>query len=266
MAVGFVATRVFKLPAWVTPAVCFNNITSLPLLLIQSLDATGILKSLLRSDSDTTAAAVSRAESYFLVCAIVGNCLTFALGPRLLDDEEVSEEARDTKKQNSEREGQDDDIERGSQQDGQGNDRASVNEETSLLPDVLLPGDAGRRGYEAGKEEWDRMPQWIRSSLQFLYSFINPPLVGAAIGIVIGLVPPLHTAFFSEQQDGGFFKGWLTTSLQNIGGLFATLQTVVVGVKLSSSLRKMKRGEDSGQVPWPATTFVLAVRFVIWPM
>src|SRR4051794_14557185 len=35
LCIGTVATRFFKLPTWVTPAICFNNTTSLPLLLIQ---------------------------------------------------------------------------------------------------------------------------------------------------------------------------------------------------------------------------------------
>jgi auxin efflux carrier family protein len=40
-------------------------------------------------EGDSTSAAVSRVGSYFLVSAMVGNSLTFTIGPKLLDDEET---------------------------------------------------------------------------------------------------------------------------------------------------------------------------------
>src|SRR5689334_879261 len=86
IAIGLLAVRFLRFPAWVTPAMAFNNTTSLPLLLIESLSSTGILDRLLL-DEDSTEAAINRAQSYFLVCAIVGNCFTFAIGPRLIDAE-----------------------------------------------------------------------------------------------------------------------------------------------------------------------------------
>ena len=260
MLLGFAVTRIFRFPSWVTPAICFNNTTSLPLLLIQSLESTGILKSLLKSDSDTSAEAVKRAQSYFLVCAIVGNSLSFALGPKLLDAEESPDEAEADKK--SQPDGTDsgrsgDDIEQGNYENGHvedhpENDNASVNEQTSLLPDSVVRRGrlAEQEGHKEGKKYWDRFPTWVQNFFGFMYSFFNAPLTGAVIGAILGLTPPLHKWFFSEQDDGGVLKAWLTTSVENIGQLFATLQVVVVGVKLSSSLRKMKRGEDSGKVPW----------------
>ena len=277
MLLGYVATRLFKLPSWITPAICFNNTTSLPLLLIQSLESTGILKTLLRSDSDTTSAAVARAKSYFLVCAIVGNSLTFALGPKLLDGEESPDEEQSNKKQSGANGTEDEsdegsDAERGHARNGHpgpppDNDSHSVNEETSLLPDFLVRRgeQATREGYEEGKKFWIRLPRWLQVVLDFMTAFINAPIIGAVIGLILGLTPPFHKAFFNEQDDGGFFNAWLTTSIENIGELFATLQVVVVGVKLSSSLRKMKRGEDSGEVPWIAMVFIIVVRFILWP-
>jgi hypothetical protein len=76
----------------------------------------------------------------------------------------------------------------------------------------------------------------------------------------------VHKAFFGDSKNGGIFKAWPTDNVKNIGDLFATLQVVVVGVKLSSSLRKFKRGENSGNVPWTSAVLVLAMRFVIWPV
>src|SRR5690242_19773747 len=74
MAIGMAAVKLFKLPQWVIPAVAFNNTTSLPLLLVQSMESTGILNTLLRPH-ESPSDAIERAKSYFLVCAIVGNCL-----------------------------------------------------------------------------------------------------------------------------------------------------------------------------------------------
>lgn len=44
---------------------------------------------------DSTSAAVSRAKTCFLVSSIVGNSLTFAIGPKLLDNEETPNSHQD---------------------------------------------------------------------------------------------------------------------------------------------------------------------------
>ncbi|KAL8693020.1 MAG: hypothetical protein Q9218_002077 [Villophora microphyllina] len=268
MLLGIILTRLLKLPSWLTPAMSFNNTTSLPLLLIQALDSTSILKSLLMSDSDTTSDALNRAKSYFLVCAIVSNSMTFSLGPRLLDNEE----APDTDQREGKNQPQAEDSPNGrheESQDGPANGHANgeATENTSLLPNYIVRrgAEAQEIGYRKGKDVWDRLNPRTRSFLDLLYGFLNAPLIGAVIGAIIGLAPPLHKAFFNEPQQGGVFKAWLTSSIQNVGEIFAALQVVVVGVKLSKCLRKMKRGEQSGSIPWLPSTIVLLMRFVIWP-
>jgi len=79
----------------------------------------------------------------------------------------------------------------------------------------------------------------MQSALAGAWSFVSPPLIGATIGVIIGLVPALQTAFFAESQDGGFLNAWLTKSVENIGELFTALQVVVVGVKLSKGLCRL---------------------------
>lgn len=279
MLLGFLATRLWKLPSWITPAICFNNATALPLLLIQSLNSTGLLDKLLMSDADTTSNALTRAKSYFLVCSVVGNCLTFALGPKLLDDESPEENQEgDNKVAESDQpigymiqDAEQGNIQGPLQQNGHAesdNADAEANEQTSLLPDIVVRHgkQAGQVSYGVGKRQWDYLPPWAQSFLDFCFAFLNAPLIGAVVGAIIGLTPPLHRAFFNEQQNGGIFKAWLTDSMSNIGELFASLQVVVVGVKLSSSLRKMKRGEKGGHVPWLPAVFVLVMRFVVWPL
>ncbi len=63
---------------------------SYPLLLIAALDQTGILQVLV-GPHETTAAALERAKAYFLVFATISSCLTFAVGPRLIDSEHAPE-------------------------------------------------------------------------------------------------------------------------------------------------------------------------------
>ena len=282
MGLGILATRLFKLPSWITPVMCFNNTTSLPLLLIESLKTTGILERLTMSDSDSPAAALLRAKSYFLVNSIVGNSLTFALGPKLINGEELPEEEddeqhkqgngyrlqapTDAEQGNSQSSGQPQQQQNGPTHEDNG-ETEEAHEGTSLLPgSVVRRGkQAQRSGYDQGKKQWGKLHPWTKASLSFLHSFLNAPLIGASIGAILGLVPPLHKAFFSEPQEGGIFNAWLTDSVSKIGGLFATLQVVVVGVKLSSSLRKMKRGEEGGRIPVVSATFVLFVRFILWP-
>ena len=286
MLLGWFVARFFRLPSWVTPAISFNNTTALPLLLIESLASTGVLDQILASDTDTVDAALMRAQSYFLVNAIIGDTLTFALGPKLLDGEHAPE-----KKEDDGDEGQRHMTENGppegplfpfqpEQSNGHGtfgarpasqDHRAENNEEpdeqTSLLPSFIRSGTiaAKRYGYHNGGKAWEKFPPWIQSFLHFSYSFLHAPLIGATTGAILGLVPPFHKAFFGDPGNGGIFTAWLTESVKNIGGLFASLQVVVVGAKLSSSLRKMKRGEASGTVPWIPLVFVTTMRFIVWP-
>src|SRR6266536_2337658 len=51
--IGLSAHLLFGMPDWITAAIMFNNTTSDPLLLIKSLDETGILSGLITSDETT---------------------------------------------------------------------------------------------------------------------------------------------------------------------------------------------------------------------
>ena len=268
LLIGTIATKVFKAPAWTTPAVAFNNNTSLPLLLIQALESTGILKGLMINDSDSMSAMVERATSYFLVNSVIGNVTTFAVGPRLLAS---SDETRQNEAEEDHANGNaNGDIENGHARGDEDDDETEAepsNEQTPLLPDgfthqhrVIL-----RKGYVRGKRFWDRLPPWVQSTLDLFYAFLNPPFIGAVIAVILGLTPPLHRAWFNSSEDGGVLNAWLATSVKNIGSLFATLQVVNVGVKLSSVLQKSKSGEESGKIPWASSLYVLFVRFILWP-
>lgn len=266
-------TKLLRLPSWATTAIAFNNTTSLPLLLIKSLEATGILDSLLKNSDDTASAAVGRATSYFLVNALVNKCMTFALGPKLLEGDEDASGDEDNKPVNGHPGGdrypiiQREDEENVAAGNPEENEDF-IDEQSSLLPGRLVhrSNQVALTTTRGARKQWDRLPSWLQDTLAFAYSFVNAPLIGAVVGAIIGLTPALHRLFFNPSNEGGYFNAWLTSSIKNIGDLFASLQILVVGVKLSKSLRNMKKGEESGHVPLGAFSFITVVRFLIWPM
>lgn len=292
--IGVGAHVLLGMPDWITAAIMFNNTTSYPLLLIQSLDETGILGSLIVTD-ESTREAIERAKSYFLVFATVSSCLTFAVGPRLIDSEHAPDEPSD-KSGGDESEGEDEENGNGNGNEnreglGESDDEDhSPTDETHLLPrNFPRPSMVSISFFPSKSREPSRKPtthdrrpslitkkRWLKTSdrtrwwLLFLYDFLNAPLLGAVLGAIIGLIPALHRAFFNDTQDGGIFTAWLTASLNSIGGLFVPLPVVVAGVSLYTAMKKSRAqsAEESSAsgTPWLTTAFVLVVRFVVWPV
>ncbi|PMD30104.1 hypothetical protein L207DRAFT_474337 [Hyaloscypha variabilis F] len=275
--IGIAAHYFLGMPDWITAAIMFNNTTSYPLLLIQSLDQTGILGSLIVKEGETTRAAIERAKSYFLVFATVSSCLTFAVGPRLIDSEHAPEPQSD-------KEEVEDDEGRDEENGGDADDELSpLDERSGLLfprqrhPSIaqvsffpsrrlsvapIIPYD--RRPSVIAKKKWVKLGDRTKWWLLFLFDFLNAPLLGAVLGAVIGLVPALHRAFFNDSNEGGIFTAWLTESFKNIGSLFVPLPVVVAGVSLYVSTRKIKGEGSRAGTPWLTTLFVLVVRFAVW--
>lgn len=273
---GRALCRVFNLPRWTVPAIAFNNTTSLPLLLIQSLETTGILSPLVSSGEETSE-AVSRARTYFLVSAVVSHALTFGIGPSELkgDNEDGSEDNKKQQSGNSNGAHSDsaphqryrDDPE--AQEEDEDDDDSSSDSapETSLLPHAVRHRlhRTNKRTHRVVNHSMEKLPSFLQVAITAVYNFMTPPLVGAIVGAVIGLAPPLHTLFFADSNKGGYLNAWLTQSIKNVGQLFVTLQVVVVGVKLAQALRKEKRGEDTGKLNWTPVAIVAVVRYFIWP-
>jgi predicted permease len=276
--IGIAAHVLFGFPDWITAAIMFNNTTSYPLLLIQSLDETGILSNLIVTD-ETTRDAIERAKSYFLVFATISSCLTFAVGPRLIDTEHAPDPPNDKDEADDD---EDDHIVNG---DAAAEAGHSYTEQTSLLarrarqasvaslsffpsqPRAASAISYDRRPSGVSKKRWLELHPRTQWWLLFLYDFLNAPLLGALLGAIIGLVPALHRAFFSDTTDGGIFSAWLTASLKNVGQLFVPLPVVVAGVSLYTSMRRAKSNDSpAASTPWLTTIFVLVVRFVLWPV
>jgi hypothetical protein len=170
MALGWFLKRVFKFPAWTVPAICFNNTTALPLLLIQSLETSGILKDFTMGEGDTSSAAASRAKSYFLASAIIGNSLTFAIGPKLLDDEETPDEYHSQQQKRGHKHANgvwESDEERADPINGSGRtaeeQEEHVNETTTLLPDPIArrSGDLIQEFSEGSEKQWVKLPLFV---------------------------------------------------------------------------------------------------------
>lgn len=277
--IGIFAHLVFGLPDWVTAALMFNNTTSYPLLLIQSLDATGILAGLARGD-EPTRAMIERAKSYFLVFATISSCLTFAVGPRLIDTEHAPESDDDTLNEEEEIESADDapysadyDPSHPDEQTGllvPQSRRRSRHESVvgiTFFPSKPKFTTVKRRPWYIKRLHWRDLSPRVQWWLLFFYDFLNAPLLGAVLGAIIGLTPLLHRAFFAKEYDGGIFTAWLTESWKNIGGLFVPLPLVVAGISLYTSYQDSKQGDNSRTaVPLATTIFILVVRFLLWPV
>lgn len=283
--IGIAAHLFLGMPDWITAAIMFNNTTSYPLLLIQSLDETGILRNLIVTD-ETTHDAIERAKSYFLVFATVSSCLTFAIGPRLIDTEHAPDPL-DDKDELEDEDDEDEEAEAGGCTDAEA--ELSPTEQTDLLPSRVhrasvvsvsffpsQPRESSstaiiydRRPSGISRRRWLELSDRTRWWLLFLYDFLNAPLIGAILGAIIGLVPVLHRSFFSDTADGGIFTAWLTASLKNVGSIFVPLPVLVAGVSLYTSMQRAKSEQDAhpgGGTPWLTTTFVLTTRFVVWPV
>lgn len=274
---GVFAHLVLGMPDWTTVAIMFNNTTSYPLLLIGALSETGILRSLIVTD-ESTKDAVERANSYFLVFATISSCLTFAVGPRLID----TEHGPDTPKEGDTDMANDEVVD----VEGEPHERTGLlNSEqparfTSPSRHSFFPSKRqtanealeealqnARRANLVPKHWWTELGPRTRWWLLFISDFFNAPLLGALIGTVIGLAHPLHRAFFSDTVDGGIFTAWLTASLKNIGSLFVPLPVVVAGVSLYTAMNEARaRGHFASALPWLTVTFILGIRFILWPI
>lgn len=261
IGIGLLARKFFRMPSFVAPACAFNNTTSLPLLLVQSFAVTGLLDAILLP-GESSSAAVDRAKSYFLINAVIGSSLTFSLGPGLLNphDEDGPSPPQtpgtaDANKRLSSTGRPSGPPPLASAENVA--ERGEANETTALLGSSTLG-----HGYERSQETYKSLPAVVQGTLHFFTQFVNAPFIGALIGLVLGMVGPLYRQFFTSD---GFFSGWLTASVRNIGDLFASLQALTVGVKLLSSYKEMQRGEDAGRMPWGTTVFIVLIRFVFWP-
>ncbi|RAO68596.1 uncharacterized protein BHQ10_004608 [Talaromyces amestolkiae] len=251
ICIGHVLSRCLRLPTWVTPAIAFNNTSSLPLLLLQTLQSTGSLK-LITMPGQSESGCMNRAQSYFLVCAVVSKSIAYAVAPRMLSHADSNGRKGDDRETRHDRdEGLNVSVQPQNQfrhditntsedQQGEEEEEEEVNEQTSLLP---RPIRTVRHNFFLKTHHlFSYLPRPVRRRIDALDSpFLDTAILCAATGVLLGLVPKLHRAFFSPYEEGGIFNAWLISSIKNVGTLFTSLQVFLLGCKLGASFERIKR-------------------------
>ncbi|KAH7341141.1 auxin efflux carrier [Rhizoctonia solani] len=227
--VGVTSRRALKSPRWTVAAFIFNNATSLPLLLLDSLEKTGTIRIVIGKDGGSVADAVTRGRTYLLIAALVGNMGRFAFGPDIMGP-----------KQNND-------------SDFPGDLSATFrpapaeSETTPLLSTARIQNTASRA--------WPSIKNAVRKTWAWLKDALNPPLIAAIIAIAFGLISPLHYAFFKKGEP---LNATVTTSVDYLGKLYTALQMFVLGSKLRS-----KAGD---KLPILSTTILFVHRFIVMPV
>ncbi|KAI0686869.1 auxin efflux carrier [Cerioporus squamosus] len=246
-AIGYLGKRIMKLPYWTVVACGRPNSNALPLLLLQSLEHTGVLDNLSK-DGDLSSSST----------AIVQQTFTFQLAPGIMarddghkDDEDP--ESQDTLRpgpgrltsvvQDSERVGLLHDHDHDDSDDSD-EMRAGENAYTRAMGDIADQPDI----------HWPERLKFLEEPFKKACSFVSPVLLGAIIALIIGITPPLHQAILSE--DGALYSS-ITQSIENLGELFVVLQTFTVGAELA-----LVKSSSPGVL---ATSWVLFVRFIVMP-
>ncbi|KAI0779556.1 auxin efflux carrier [Fomes fomentarius] len=238
-AVGYIGKRVMRLPYWTVAACGRPNSNALPLLLLQSLEHTGVLDTLSQrgeSPRDT----LGRAKSLILLNAIVQQVFTFQHGARRraqADRLRPGPGRLTSIVQDPERVGLLHD-------NGHDVDDENGEDSEQALEDIADQSDV----------HWPERLRLLEKPVKKTVSLISPPLLGAIIALVIGIIPPLHHTILD--QDGALYPN-ITQSIENLGELFVVLQTFIVGAELA-----IVKSSHPGIL---ATSWVLLVRFVVMP-
>ncbi|KAF7299077.1 Dual specificity kinase 1 [Mycena indigotica] len=195
-----ILSRTLGMPRHLIPMFIFNNVTSLPLLLLGALAATGGLDPLVTPERPLES-VVRSGRVYILINALVGNLARFAIGPYLMKVPETEV-----------------------QMHSYGN--GPEEEEQDLLPEngrIALPEDEPLPS--SFRQRLEATPHSIKSIVRIL----NPPLAGGLLALIFGLIPWFHANLF-----GTGVLSPIADSINTIGKLFSALQMLVLGASLYS--------------------------------
>ncbi|KAI0369711.1 hypothetical protein BV20DRAFT_967713 [Pilatotrama ljubarskyi] len=250
--IGWVGKRVMKLPYWTIAACGRPNSNALPLLLLQSLEHTGVLDTL-SQQGESVSETLDRAKSLILLNAIVQQTFTFQFTPGIMrrdDGQRKQDDPEDRLQpgpgrltsvvQDQERVGLLDDHEH----DSDDSEETRANGYRNALDDIADQPDV----------HWPERLRPLEKPLKKFWSYMSPPLIGAIIALIFGMVPLLHQEFLKE--DGIFYTS-ITQAIENLGELFVVLQTFMVGAELA-----IVPSTHPGVL---ATSWVLLVRFIVMP-
>ncbi|OSD06687.1 hypothetical protein PYCCODRAFT_1449540 [Trametes coccinea BRFM310] len=253
--IGWVGKRLLKLPYWTIAASGRPNSNALPLLLLQSLEHTGVLDTL-SQPGESISKTLDRAKSLILLNAIVQQTFTFQFTPSIMRRDDGNHKADDPESQDTLRPGP-----------GRLTSVVQDQERVGLLDDHEHDSDDSERtraveGYRHALDDiadqpdihWPERLRPLEKPLKTIWSHMSPPLIGAMIALVVGITPPLNKQILNE--DGALYTS-VTQAIVNLGELFVVLQTFVVGAELA-----IVPSANPGTL---AMSWVLLVRFIIMP-
>ncbi|KAH9946974.1 hypothetical protein B0H21DRAFT_692743 [Amylocystis lapponica] len=249
--IGWAGQYLLGLPHWTIVACGRPNSNALPILLLESLQSTGVLDSL-SADGEDVFATLSRAKSLLLLNAIVQQTVTFQIAPSILalDD---GKHAKDNDPANANRlrpgPGRLPSVVQNPERVGllHAQDGESDGTEDALSGALLPIADTPDL-------HWPSKISLLEKPLKALWGYMSPPLIGAIIALVLGITPALHRLVL--EPDGALYVS-LTQSVKNLGDLFVVLQTFCVGAELA-----LVPSTHPGAT---AMGFVLLVRFLVMP-
>ncbi|KAJ9118171.1 hypothetical protein QFC22_004075 [Naganishia vaughanmartiniae] len=248
---GIIGWKLLKMPQWIVPCVVFNNATSLPLLLLESLGTTGTLKQLMR-DGETMDDVLDRGRVYLLINALVCNLTRFAFGPYLLQQDttlkltysEFSYPIRRLKEVKDQ--------------------LPSLSDVPNMLssteqgeyPDITpYPSTSGETQPLLSQQQVTRVSRTVGHRLKAgcvkIGEYVNPPMLGGGLAIILGLIPFMRHALF----DNTGLLSPLADSVDRLGSLYTVLQMFVLGAHLYSK-------QGGRPAFWPMF-YLFMIRFVV---
>lgn len=181
LLIGWAGQSLFGLKYWTIIACGRPNSNALPLLLLQSLESTGVISHLSRNGDDIKT-TLSRAKSLLLLNAIVQQIITFQIAPAILrlDDGRRKDSGGP-----------------GTLRPGPGRTLPIVQdaERVGLLDDADEHEDShrddGRTALRPVEDmpdyRWPQSVKFVQRPLQNIWRFMSPPLIGAMIALVVGV-------------------------------------------------------------------------------
>ncbi|KII84097.1 hypothetical protein PLICRDRAFT_702050 [Plicaturopsis crispa FD-325 SS-3] len=258
--VGWAGRCLFKLPGWMVTA-CAINTNTLSLLVLKPLQNTGALDKLAGwVPGETADQATDRGRIYVLLYMLVQLTYAFAAGPCWVRKDRVVEPERISCPEQPSR------RRRLVGPDGELGDLFAQND-TSLAEDCETVTRSTRSsGSSLRSSPRAHILSRVWASVTY---FVNPPLVGAALAAVIGVVPLLHQLFLDAHSSP--LHSTITAAAKNLGELAVPLQTFTLGAQLYFSRSQAGEGYDAGALrnatpAWPAMLFVLIARFLVIPV
>ncbi|PIL36252.1 hypothetical protein GSI_01914 [Ganoderma sinense ZZ0214-1] len=275
-AIGYAGKRALAVPYWTIVACGRPNANVLPLLLLQSLEHTGVLDTVSRR-GESVAGTLRRAKGLILLNAVVQETVTFQFAPGIIARDRATAPSKPRHSDSH-----DHDLEGRAGVDAGEREREALPPDPRRVPsDLRDPGRVGwledevigqgHSGRASGSRDMHGLDDVVEHQgpsrycphpLRFLerptkvfHHYVSPPLLGAVLALVIGITPPLHHAVLDE--DGTLYSS-ATQTVVNLGELFPALQAFTVGAELA-----LVRSTHPGA---RATLWVLCVRFVLAPL